>query len=282
MNFDDPIVWLSFIGLASGFLSGFLGMGAGIIIVPLLHYYFTNLEGCDLQDSVLMAVNTSIAILLTTGLVNCYVQSTQGFEIAAKKMHFFIKLVLLSVVLGMIIKKSISVQYTELIIAALLCFYGCKILCDVFKQKTKEIVSVQANQPEEKVKFRDKVLFVFGCSISATTGMGIGKVVIPLLESVGNLDREHATYLSKKIGVITNVLLNIGIIILYIHYVNFLPFTVSGIYLPAFVVISLLAAPMIYVGNKVSLSLPTRLVDGIFGVYLLINMMIILLQLAGI
>lgn len=54
------------LGLTAGFLSGLLGVGGGIVLVPGLYYIFTSL-GFPEEFLMHMAVGTSLAIIVPTG-----------------------------------------------------------------------------------------------------------------------------------------------------------------------------------------------------------------------
>ena len=61
------IPFLAGLGLASGFLAGLLGVGGGIVLVPGLYYVFSA-SGFPPEALMHMAVGTSLAIIIPTGL----------------------------------------------------------------------------------------------------------------------------------------------------------------------------------------------------------------------
>ena len=64
------IIQFIIIGLAAGILSGLLGVGGGIIIVPAL----TMFMGFDIKQ----AIGTSLAIIIPTALSGAVVHYTSG------------------------------------------------------------------------------------------------------------------------------------------------------------------------------------------------------------
>ena len=67
-----------FSGLLAGLLSGLLGIGGGIVVVPALAYIFMN-QGLIPADYIMQsAVGTSLAIMVLTSQVSVMAHNRQG------------------------------------------------------------------------------------------------------------------------------------------------------------------------------------------------------------
>ena len=64
-------------GVVAGIIAGLLGVGGGIVIVPVLYYMFTALK---MDPAVLMhvAVGTSLATILATGASSARARTTSA------------------------------------------------------------------------------------------------------------------------------------------------------------------------------------------------------------
>ncbi|HIP17072.1 MAG TPA: sulfite exporter TauE/SafE family protein [Methanothermococcus okinawensis] len=65
------------LGAIIGFITGLLGIGGGFILVPLLNSLFYNM-GIPLNDSIKMAVGTSLFVIFLTSTVSTYKHHLQG------------------------------------------------------------------------------------------------------------------------------------------------------------------------------------------------------------
>lgn len=68
---------LAGLGLLSGFMAGLLGIGGGIILVPGLYFLFKTL-GYDPALLMHMAVGTSLAIIIPTGIISARSHNKRG------------------------------------------------------------------------------------------------------------------------------------------------------------------------------------------------------------
>lgn len=73
----ELIILLLILGLASGFLAGLLGIGGGMVLVPLLIIVFTSFAFPP-EHIVHMAIATSLAVIFFTALSSAYAHHRRG------------------------------------------------------------------------------------------------------------------------------------------------------------------------------------------------------------
>ena len=66
------------IGIAVGFVGGFLGVGGGAIIIPLLHYWAFPAMHISPEVIVHLAFGTSLAIIIPTSLSSSWAHARAG------------------------------------------------------------------------------------------------------------------------------------------------------------------------------------------------------------
>lgn len=112
---------LIFLGLASGFMAGLLGIGGGIILVPGIYFLFKTL---GYSESVLMhlAVGTSLAVIIPTG----FSSARAHFKRGAVKFDLVKNIgpgIVLGVAAGTVVASILSGNELTLLFAiALICF----------------------------------------------------------------------------------------------------------------------------------------------------------------
>jgi uncharacterized membrane protein YfcA len=75
------IIWLVycvFLGVFTGFVSGALGLGGGIVVVPALLYLFQKTGAISNSNAMLMAVGTSFAVMVFSSLASLRSHSQRG------------------------------------------------------------------------------------------------------------------------------------------------------------------------------------------------------------
>lgn len=77
------------IGMFAGTLSGLLGIGGGLIVVPALLVIFKNTHAFSNEISMHVAIGTSLAIMLFTTASTAYAYSKRGFIVWSLVLKFF-------------------------------------------------------------------------------------------------------------------------------------------------------------------------------------------------
>lgn len=186
-------------GLLGGFLSGLLGVGGGIIFVPILSFYLKQ-EGLDNEELVKYVLANSFATIFFAGIISTYKQS--------KFAAFFPKQILLTASLAMVSsftishlianyswysKRAFGFIFLILLVVALLRFVFVKNETDT------EITQVK--------NYKFLLSGFFTGIVTALSGLGGGVVMIPLLSQYVNLNIKVASAVS--IGAIPLIILPI-------------------------------------------------------------------------
>jgi len=113
-------------GLVSGFASGLLGVGGGIIVVPALLHLLPGI-GIDQDVATHMALGTSLAAMVATSASSAYTHYRHGNVL----VPIFLKLslgVIIGVTLGGGFVSVIKGQYLQLLFAAFLAYVALQML----------------------------------------------------------------------------------------------------------------------------------------------------------
>ncbi|WP_420420643.1 sulfite exporter TauE/SafE family protein [Simkania sp.] len=257
MYFGIEIFGFIATGLAAGILAGLLGIGGGIVIIPCLILTFHFLK--TPPDLVMhLAIGTSLAAMIFNSLSSVYSHYR-------KKGVIFdiVKPMALGVVvgsfLGAMIAKVLPGHLLQIIFGVFECLVGLKFLL-----------------PEKELKKTRKMPKFFGLSaislsvstISTMLGIGEGLINVPILT-------HYHVPMKKAIG--TSSALSFLISLLGATYFLLLgagssdyPGTFGYIFLPAFIVISIVSFFTAPWGVKLAHSLPTDILRRVFGIVLII------------
>jgi uncharacterized protein len=225
LTFQDIIILFS-TGLAAGFLSGFLGIGGGVVAVPVLVYFLSGtVEGCDLF---LTASTISLGVVFIAS-ANASVR-----HIISKN---FYRNAIIPIVLGSILGPIPG-------------NYICGMICDrnrmFFFALVLSLLAIRIffldNEDEhgnakQFARFNYPVMFLAGLfmgTISAMTGIGGGSILVPLLAGVLHFN------IKKSVGIASIVMVFNAIASLagryYIGAFDKIPFSM---FLSVFLIISL-------------------------------------------
>lgn len=179
----DSITFLVVLGISSGFLSGLLGIGGGIFLVPLLSFMLVS-QGFSKDISLKVAIATSIAIVAISSLVSVYVHSQQ-------KTARWDVLTALSpgVLIGAVFGAQITVSLPNWFLAWLFAIFTFFSATRMFYENTK---SGKDNAFDRKNLWFLNLLGMSIGMISIVLGVGGGALWVPFFLKNGLTMQESA------------------------------------------------------------------------------------------
>ena len=129
----EYFIGLALIGIFAGFASGLLGVGGGFLIVPLQYFLLEHI-GVEPDLAMLIALGTSLAIIIPTSLSGAY-RHTRTMDNIVKPG---IQLGLFGIVGGAIggfVASSLSSDILKIIFGCLLLFVAIKNILDINKER---------------------------------------------------------------------------------------------------------------------------------------------------
>ena len=165
------MIWVEFAltGLFAGFMAGYLGIGGGIILVPVLSWIFSR-DPATAGIAVQMAVATSLATMLFSSLSSVIAQQRKGAILwpIAKRL---LPGLMLGALLGALVADSVSSEVLGRVFGIFLLIIGVQMLRGARKQ---------ANHPLPGAIITAAVGAGIG-SISSLFGVGGGSMTVPWL-----------------------------------------------------------------------------------------------------
>ncbi|MDH5693438.1 MAG: sulfite exporter TauE/SafE family protein [Gammaproteobacteria bacterium] len=252
---EAAVIFLG-IGVLSGVMAGLLGIGGGLIIVPLLGYFFKYIH---IDTSVIMhlAVGTSLAAVAITAVSSTRAHHKKGTVKWEIWKRLIPGLIAGSVVGSLIAEKLDTSTLTNF-------FAGFELLVALYLAVGK---TPQADPTEPNTLVILGATFLIGV-ICAFAGVGGGIMIVPFLVWQG-LTMKEAVSTSAAAGLPIALTGSIGFAFTGLTHTDSLPeLTLGFIYLPAFIgigVASILSAPS---GAKLAHALPNSVLKKVFSIFL--------------
>ncbi|MBI1422250.1 MAG: TSUP family transporter [Gammaproteobacteria bacterium] len=261
LSLDVVLLILSLLacGVIAGLLAGLLGVGGGIVIVPMLYHVFT-LYGIEADIVMPLSVGTSLSTIVLTAWVSARNHHRRGGVDESLVRHWFVP-VLIGVVIGTLTAHFISGSLMKTLFGVLLTLVAIHMLIS-----SRHALTVFSSLPARGVQF---ILALVVGTGSSMLGIGGGTMMVPILTLFSfPIHRSVAT--ASVFGVIISIPATVG----YIYsgwgtsglplgstgYVNWLAFA-------ALVPATVLCAPL---GVKLAYRLNVAQLKRAFAVFLLI------------
>lgn len=242
-------------GAVAGLIAGSLGVGGGIVIVPVLYFLFAII---DIDDGVRMhqAVGTSLATFLSTASVSAYAHNRRGgVDLDLLKRWGF------SIFLGVVLGASVAGFMEGPLLTGVFATLALFVAGHLFLGRNFQIAEHLPTGPGLHAAGG-----VIG-SLSAMIGIGGGTMSVPFLSAFG-YPMPRAIGTAAAIGLIIGVPGAIVFVMMGFDAPLRVPYSLGYVSLPAFVLISLgtiFAAPF---GVRLAHALPAQTLRRAFALFL--------------
>ncbi len=254
MTFE--VIGFVIIGVIAGLLSGLLGIGAGVITIPCLLLIFNKI-GIPPLAIMHLAIGTSLAAMVFNTL-------------SASYSHYKREAILFNIVKPMGMGIVIGALFGA-IIARFLSSYFLQILFGIFET----LLGIRYLLPKPKITKEKKLpafwtlstIAVAVTTFSTMLGIGGGMINVPILTHF-NVPMKKAIGTSAALSFLISLFgatffLFIGVHTIKVHE------SIGYLYLPAFIIISIISFFAAPYGAKLAHRLKTIVLKKIFGLALL-------------
>lgn len=230
-------LFFSYIGLGviAGFVAGLLGVGGGLIIVPILIFIFNN-NGFSVDVIVHMAIGTSLASIVFTSMSSIYAHHFQHKAVQWDIVKRLTPGIIFGALLGAVIADFISAKILQQ-------FFGLFELFVAFQMA----LNIKAHAARTLPGSIGMLSTGTGIgAVSAIVGIGGGTLTVPFL-SWCNIKIQNAVATSSACGLPIAVAGCIGFVITGWNEESLPDYSFGYVYWPAFlsiVISSMLVAPL--------------------------------------
>ncbi len=245
------------VGATAGLLAGLLGIGGGMVIVPMLLFGFS-FQGFSPDILMHMALGTSLASIVFTSVSSFYSHHRRG-SVQWEIVRRITPGLLLGSFLGASLASKLPSMFLKIFFVAFLFFMAVKIFRGGNPKPHRQVPGYAG-------------LFAAGNiigSISSFAGMGGGSLSVPFMLWC-NVPIHNAIGTSAAIGFPIAVSGALGYLANGLSLENLPPLTLGYIYIPALVSIvscSVLAAPL---GVRLAHRLPVEKLRLVFAIFLVV------------
>ena len=250
--------WLGYLclGAVVGFFAGLLGIGGGLIMVPVLSFLFSE-QGFPPDRIIYLALGTSMAAIIFTSISSLRTHHLNG-AVNWHIVKFITPGVIFGTFCGVTLANSISERYLSVFIILFIYYAATRMLFN------------NISKPSRKLPGKAGIIAAGGFigGVSSLVAIGGGVLTVPFL-SMCNVKLQHAIGTAAAIGFPIAVAGTIGYIVSGIIQSRILPeYSLGYIYLPALagiVVFSMITASM---GAKITHIMQVATIRKIFVILL--------------
>jgi uncharacterized membrane protein YfcA len=247
------------IGIFAGSMSGAIGIGGGIIIVPGLVFVFQLNQVIPEHLSMHVAAGTSLAVIIFTSLFSVRAH----YKIGGILWPVFYRLwpgLALGVISGVLIADAIPTAWLKIIFGLFLIFVAVKMLTNVHASSTPKIPGFWTN---------GIISYVIGM-LSGLLGVGGGVLIVPYLTYCGIAARQIVG-VSNLCTFVVGVVGTIAFMIAGQNDMANIAYSTGYIYWPAVLLVGVPSTLMAPFGAKLSYIVPIHYLTYGFIVMLLLT-----------
>ncbi len=243
-------------GAAAGLIAGLLGVGGGILLVPVLSVVLPTI---GVPDSVSMhiAVASSLAVIIATAIASARAHAKRG-SVDTDLVRRWAPFIAIGALAGALVARMLSGDVLRVMFAVLAFVLGVRFL--LARERETSRLALAAN-PQRACAAGIGVL-------SAWLGIGGGSFSVPLINALGR-PVQRAVGTSAWLGLFIAVPATAGYIVGGLGVAGRPDFSLGYLHLPSVIIIGAAGVLLAPVGAQLAHALPQRRLKQVFGVFLL-------------
>ncbi len=258
MIFDPSFfIPLLFLGLLSGLLAGLLGVGGGLVIVPILAYLLPG-QNVSAENLIQTSIGTALMVICFTSLSSLRAHHKAGailWPVALK----FTPGILLGSIVGAKIAHWLPGRQLGLFFSVFIVFSGVQMLLDKKPKPSRDLPGTTGLVA---------VGSVIG-TLSSIVGAGGGFISVPFMAWC-NVNLKNAVATSAAMGFPIAVFSSVGYIYNGLHTAHLPPWSLGYIYMPAVMFLAGMSVFTAPVGARLAHRLPVKTLKKVFAYMLFI------------
>lgn len=248
-------------GLFAGLLSGLMGVGGGLVVVPALLFIFSRDPIFPTNFLMQMTAATSLAIMLFTSQSAIRAHLRRG-RVEWELYKRVYPGVVLGTVCGVILAKWISTQWLEIFLGLFLLVIAIKTLVDINKP-----LPDAHHFPSSWINIL--INFLIGCN-SSLLGLGGGALIIPYLSYCGVAMKKIAP-IAALCTMTVAIIGTLAFIVAGLKQPGLPAYTTGFVYWPAVLFVAIPSSLFARLGTKLTYALPVNQLK-----YLFIGLLVII------
>jgi uncharacterized membrane protein YfcA len=249
-------------GLFAGFLAGLLGVGGGIIFVPVLYFIFGSIFNMSPDSAIMLATSTSLGCMIPTSLSSCISHYRHdNMDLALIKR--WAPLLLLGVICGSLFSARFGGMWLSAVFGVILLLSS---LNTILRADSPPLLKSMPSAVWQVIM----ALFISGFSVML--GIGGGTLSVPLL-TMCSMPPRRAIGTASAIGLFIAIPGAVTMLILggTVLDPNVPPGTFGKVCLTAVACIVPFSMMMAVVGAKINRRIDQQLLKKIFSILLIIT-----------
>ncbi len=246
-------------GIVGGILAGLLGVGGGIVIVPVL-YNILPFFGVDDDIRIHVAIGTSLAVIIPTSIASARSHYKKG-SIDTALLKSWGPVIFIGVIIGTIVASFSDAGVLTLVFAVLALVVAANM---AFRSENKPL---SAGLPKSPFK---EMLALFIGGFSAMMGIGGGTFTVPIL-TLCSYPIRMAVGTAAAVGLIIAIPGTTGFLISGLEVENLPPGNIGYVNILGFLVIFPMATLFAPVGARIAHRINAGLLKKTFAFFLFVT-----------
>ncbi|GAA6167285.1 sulfite exporter TauE/SafE family protein [Sessilibacter corallicola] len=266
MELLPVFIALIFTGIFAGILAGLLGVGGGIVIVPVLYFVFQGL-GVDPATAMVVATGTSLATIIPTSISSIRAHHGKG-NVDWDLLKSFAPFMVIGVLVGSYLVTIVTGHFFSALFGVMAVLVSANML---FRAKAKPLAESLPSGPGKGV-----IASLIGF-FSVMVGIGGGTLGVPTLTAF-NVAAHRAVGTAAAFGLLIALPGALMMLIQGQTPVNAPEYTFGLVNVPGLVAIVPLTVLFAPVGAKIGAKLDGAMLKKVFAVVLAITGVRMLIQ----